>query len=756
MPHNKNHASEHTDGTDDIQDATGSQKGLMTAAQASKLNDIADEATNYTDADARSAISTEDAYLKNTGDTGSGDYTFDTNTLKIDSSNHRVGIGTTTPTVELQVYGESKIGKGIDPQRQVLDIAGHISFEPISNPTTTMLSNIVLTNAGAGNIPAGTYYYGVMFYSSEGDTGVKGTSYPARPSITSSSNFKVDLSNIPISPDPRVIGRKIYRSQAGTSGDYYYLYHIGTIADNTTTTWTDNTGIDTTADDWLYNKNNKTTGIFYIGTTQGCLIGDYITFFGKGCGGNITKATSSAGFGTLCLSSLTTGGSNAAFGHGAASSLTTGSHNIAMGYAALQGNQTGTGNVALGSYAVRNNNTKSYHYCVGIGYHTLFGLDESNNYNIGLGYQAGNYAQASYGIYIGRRAGFCASATDIGNSNLAIGDLAGRALSTGSKNILIGYAVELASPTSNNQLNIGNVIYATGMTDGSSPSATGKVGIDNNSPAYTLDVDGDINISSGSNYKINGTNIATTDTTYTAGTGLSLTGVSFSVNESAVDHDGLSNTHNLTTDIDHSSITNTHNLTTDINHNSITNSHNLTTDIDHDSIANSHNLTTDIDHDSLTNTHNLTTDIDHNSLANYDSDEHFKLTDVYPVGAIYLSVDSTNPGTLFGGTWTAIGAGRMLVGIDSSDSRFDTVEETGGGTTKDMSHTHNLGNHTHDMTHGHPTVGVGPDPPIVEVYDQPHVGSTGVPSPNTSDSGGSATQDVLNPYLVVYMWKRTA
>jgi len=40
LPPVKAHASTHTDGTDDIQDATASQKGLMTAAQASKLADI--------------------------------------------------------------------------------------------------------------------------------------------------------------------------------------------------------------------------------------------------------------------------------------------------------------------------------------------------------------------------------------------------------------------------------------------------------------------------------------------------------------------------------------------------------------------------------------------------------------------------------------------------------------------------------------------------------------------------------------------
>ena len=77
--------------------------------------------------------------------------------------------------------------------------------------------------------------------------------------------------------------------------------------------------------------------------------------------------------------------------------------------------------------------------------------------------------------------------------------------------------------------------------------------------------------------------------------------VELTVNEGSIDHDNLTNTHNLSTDIDHNSLTNTHNLTTDIDHNTITNNHNLTTDIDHDTISNAHNLTTDIDHTTIQN-----------------------------------------------------------------------------------------------------------------------------------------------------------
>jgi hypothetical protein len=138
---------------------------------------------------------------------------------------------------------------------------------------------------------------------------------------------------------------------------------------------------------------------------------------------------------------------------------------------------------------------------------------------------------------------------------------------------------------------------------------------------------------------------------------------------------------------------------------------------------------------------------------------------LYPVGTIYSNISvSTNPATLFGfGTWTAI-AGRVVVGLDGSDASFDTVGETGG--SKDaivVSHTHTATvtdpGHTHSIpTTGNITAG-GPN----AMEDGPlNGGSYTVPSNTTgisvsnSTEGSSATNANLQPYVVAYVWKRTA
>ena len=142
---------------------------------------------------------------------------------------------------------------------------------------------------------------------------------------------------------------------------------------------------------------------------------------------------------------------------------------------------------------------------------------------------------------------------------------------------------------------------------------------------------------------------------------------------------------------------------------------------------------------------------------------------LHPVGSIYINAtNSTNPGTLLGfGTWTAFGAGRVPVGFDSGNALFDTAEETGGSADAiTVSHTHTftgtaLPTHTHNYndTGAYPG-GSGSDTSAVVTGLAANRATTavsgGTPAGTISTTGSSATNANYQPYITVYMWKRTA
>lgn len=114
---------------------------------------------------------------------------------------------------------------------------------------------------------------------------------------------------------------------------------------------------------------------------------------------------------------------------------------------------------------------------------------------------------------------------------------------------------------------------------------------------------------------------------------------------------------------------------------------------------------------------------------------------VYPVGAVVTLGVSTNPGTLFGvGTWTAI-TGRVIVGLDSGNTAFDALNETGGQETIDLQHNH--GGVTGGVTFGGATGSL-----TAGTLDTRHYHSI--------SNDLSTTQDIMNPYIVKYVWERTA
>jgi microcystin-dependent protein len=154
----------------------------------------------------------------------------------------------------------------------------------------------------------------------------------------------------------------------------------------------------------------------------------------------------------------------------------------------------------------------------------------------------------------------------------------------------------------------------------------------------------------------------------------------------------------------------------------------------------------------------------------------------WPIGSVFTSVVATDPSVLLGfGTWSSIAAGRMLVGLDSGDTKFDTVEETGGAETVTLTatelpaHTHTFsGNtgtesasHTHDTgsLDGHSgTTVAGSGSTSIYTMDTPITRSSGGQSTThthaysgtTSSNGSGSAFSIMNPYFVVYFWKRTA
>jgi len=142
------------------------------------------------------------------------------------------------------------------------------------------------------------------------------------------------------------------------------------------------------------------------------------------------------------------------------------------------------------------------------------------------------------------------------------------------------------------------------------------------------------------------------------------------------------------------------------------------------------------------------------------------LQTLYPVGSVYTNAtSSTNPATLIGfGTWTAFGAGKVMIGLDSGDATFSTVGNTGG--SKDaivVTHTHTASTSSTDAGHAHSSLAGGYFTSSGGLgYGTQGGGTTGtayasITSNTTVNSAGSSgTNANLPPYIVVYMWKRTA
>jgi hypothetical protein len=151
---------------------------------------------------------------------------------------------------------------------------------------------------------------------------------------------------------------------------------------------------------------------------------------------------------------------------------------------------------------------------------------------------------------------------------------------------------------------------------------------------------------------------------------------------------------------------------------------------------------------------------------------------LYPIGAIYSSTSSTNPGTIFGfGTWVAYGAGRVLIGHSGTglyiagntggSADAITVAHTHTGTTDSTSLTGSATYISETWNSSGTATGIfskvtgfegSSTPTNVDNSNsgQLNINATHTHAFTTGSTGSSGTNANLQPYVVVYMWNRTA
>ena len=128
---------------------------------------------------------------------------------------------------------------------------------------------------------------------------------------------------------------------------------------------------------------------------------------------------------------------------------------------------------------------------------------------------------------------------------------------------------------------------------------------------------------------------------------------------------------------------------------------------------------------------------------------------MYPVDSIYISTNSTSPASLYGGSWERYGAGRALISASDTDSDF-TAGTTGGSKT----HNHNPGTFAAQVSlsgqntivrRAHIPSFKGDVRHIGDVYGGSFNGDWGAAIVGHSDDASS-----MEPYVAVYVWRRTA
>ncbi|MGH7233843.1 MAG: beta strand repeat-containing protein, partial [Candidatus Saccharimonadales bacterium] len=234
----------------------------------------------------------------------------------------------------------------VSTSTNTLNLNGNINLVQTNGPTTapsgTIASGSGLNVTGGGD----PYQYVVSYVTASGQTNAG----PSSSGITTTSgNQAIDLSNIPISPSPLVIGRDVYRT---TSSENWLYYFVTYIPDNTTTTYVDN--IPDSQLGYIAPGTNQSANFQVNGST--ILISDPNSdSVGLGQGAIASNQSyNNTGIGINALTGTESGYDNTAVGASALASGYSGYQNAALGVNALESNNNDQ-NAAVGVNALQDN-----------------------------------------------------------------------------------------------------------------------------------------------------------------------------------------------------------------------------------------------------------------------------------------------------------------------------------------------------------------------------------------------------------------
>ena len=162
------------------------------------------------------------------------------------------------------------------------------------------------------------------------------------------------------------------------------------------------------------------------------------------------------------------------------------------------------------------------------------------------------------------------------------------------------------------------------------------------------------------------------------------------------------------------------------------------------------------------------TDLNAQTFNTMQSNIEQAINAIYPVGSIIIRDDTEDMSNFLGFTWEKVFAGRVLVGLDTTQTEFDTIGKTGGEKTHKLT-IDEMPSHTHDMddaVYGNYKNRLGirgdggggknlvPSMTQTDGYSKYLPTDTGGGKGHSHGDTGSANH--LPPYLAVYMWKRIA